>query len=320
MRNFNRFTIGFLLGLIAFASTSARAGAPNDFFSEAIGAGPLDHVTSLVAPIPDVSTGQTGSTQAVLTSPHKTVNYDDITNSFNYGGGIGEPISTGVSSASADRSTGQLHAEAGVTSLINGVSLWGFGCDCTAPGYANAIAAFGDTVTFSGLTPGSNVIHFSVNIEGSLTTIPPYQTVGGKLSGQASLQVLINQPVCFNGGFCPQTTGDVSSATQINWQSQPGSPPMTIDQTFDGSIVIDTASATVPILVILGASGQFGLADDTAVFSFDDLPPGVTFTSASGDFLSRSVPEPSTWILLLAGFGGMGLAGYMRPRKAGAIG
>ena len=207
MRNFNRFTIGFLLGLIAFASTSARAGAPNDFFSEAIGAGPLDHVTSLVAPIPDVSTGQTGSTQAVLTSPHKTVNYDDITNSFNYGGGIGEPISTGVSSASADRSTGQLHAEAGVTSLINGVSLWGFGCDCTAPGYANAIAAFGDTVTFSGLTPGSNVIHFSVNIEGSLTTIPPYQTVGGKLSGQASLQVLINQPVCFNGGILPTDHG-----------------------------------------------------------------------------------------------------------------
>lgn len=90
---------------------------------------------------------------------------------------------------------------------------------------------------------------------------------------------------------------------------------MTIDRTFNGSIVIDTQSATFPILVALGASGQFGLAEDRAVFSFDVLPPGVTFTSASGDFLSASTPEPATWVLLLAGFGAIGFAGR-RPRRA----
>jgi hypothetical protein len=32
------------------------------------------------------------------------------------------------------------------------------------------------------------------------------------------------------------------------------------------------------------------------------------------------VPEPSSWALLLAGFGALGLVGYRRTRKAEALG
>ena len=63
------------------------------------------------------------------------------------------------------------------------------------------------------------------------------------------------------------------------------------------------------------ASARFG---NTAVFNFD-LPSNVTFTSASGVFLSAAspvgaVPEPSTWAMMLLGFGAIGFA-MRRSRK-----
>jgi hypothetical protein len=50
------------------------------------------------------------------------------------------------------------------------------------------------------------------------------------------------------------------------------------------------------------------------------LPPGVTFTSASGQFLTATggVPETSTWAMALLGFAGLGYAGWRARRGASA--
>ncbi len=49
-----------------------------------------------------------------------------------------------------------------------------------------------------------------------------------------------------------------------------------------------------------------------------ELPAGVTYTSASGEFLTRiaAAPEPATWTMLLLGFAGFGFAGRRKAMRA----
>ncbi len=70
-------------------------------------------------------------------------------------------------------------------------------------------------------------------------------------------------------------------------------------------------------LAVSAASNSTASADVTDPITID-LPPGVTFTSASGVFLTRagSVPELSTWAMMLLGFGGLGYAGYRKAKRA----
>jgi PEP-CTERM motif len=49
------------------------------------------------------------------------------------------------------------------------------------------------------------------------------------------------------------------------------------------------------------------------------LPNGASVITASGvfdNFTSPTVPEPSTWAMLLLGFAGLGFAGYRSRRPA----
>lgn len=66
---------------------------------------------------------------------------------------------------------------------------------------------------------------------------------------------------------------------------------------------------------------QSGTSDfsNTASLSLD-LPEGVTFTSASGLFLTAAaVPEPATWSLLIGGFGACGATLRQRRRLSPAF-
>lgn len=52
------------------------------------------------------------------------------------------------------------------------------------------------------------------------------------------------------------------------------------------------------------------------------LPTGVSYTSDSGVFLSSpatAVPEPSTSVMTLLGFAGLGYAGYRRAKGNAAL-
>jgi hypothetical protein len=57
------------------------------------------------------------------------------------------------------------------------------------------------------------------------------------------------------------------------------------------------------------------------IYPLLDLAPGQTYQPLGNSYdigvaLSNSVPEPSTWAMMAAGFAGLGLAGWLRTRRS----
>ena len=210
-------------------------------------------------------------------------------------------VRTGQSSARsyADLSTGAL----GVEAFINDTE-----------GASRAFAQFSDVLTFN-LPTGVNtaIIPLKFLVNGSL----------GRLSGrtgsasyslaispgvQASHAFLASAILYFGGGF-----------------AQTGSPFGHITSFNAGGVTGDFVALRGVNYTISAQLTGSNLADyyHTATFSFPSLPPGVTYTSASGAFLREGkteggVPEPATWAMMLAGFFSLGaMLRARRVREAG---
>jgi hypothetical protein len=302
--------IFFPASLVPLAVLSTNAGAsyvaPTDYFSQAIATAPMNYDTGNgVSAVAGVNTGQIAAPVAQITNSVTTL----------YGGiggiigpntsGQGPIISEGSATALADRTTGQLHVAAGATYIGPGGGSFGFA--------ASGTAQFGDTLVWS--APGASAstlttISFTAHVDGTLS--PP-----GFGSGQptGSFLLEVGSGESFTNGFSPTTS---ANALGRGYQySQAYGQPGTIDVNITGTFSFTGDQATIPILMSLSAGGQYGFADfgDTATFSFNALPDGVSYTSASGNFLSGSVPEPSTWAMLLLGFAGIGFMAYRRKSK-----
>jgi hypothetical protein len=121
------------------------------------------------------------------------------------------------------------------------------------------------------------------------------------------------------------TAGTVESRSFTNGQLAPwGSWTRTLQlMTFDGYFDLLGTDAVLNPTAGINLSCYQGLQCDygsTAKFRFIDLPSNVTFTSASGVFLTGlgspgAVPEPASWALMIAGFG---LTGAAMRRRRGA--
>lgn len=255
-----------------------------------------------VASYPPVDTGQiTGPAQATL--PVNTLYYDNGT--YNFVGGI--LVSEGNASAAADRSTGSLHAAAGATAVPNSGLQAGFP--------AGATAKLGDTLYFQA-APGAitTTVGMTVHIDGSL---------GAKLTGDSGgsgspfanfgIYVGLNQE---QGNFKSVASNVTDQFIDSIYWTETGNYSLDLH----GSFKFDGANAVVPIFMILSVGGQYGYADfgNTAKFTFDPLPAGVSYTSASGDFLS-AVPEPSTWAMMILGFFGVGYMAYRRRNQNASL-
>jgi hypothetical protein len=139
------------------------------------------------------------------------------------------------------------------------------------------------------------------------------------------------------GGFATasnQITGDVVvkiGADTISVEMQGQVQPFVLESTFSGigassfQIASDADSATG---VLSGVNLDWSNSDtahsvDFATF-YLGFQPGtdltqtetLSFTSGVG---GSPAPEPSTWMLLLAGFAGLGFAGVSRSRRTGKV-
>jgi PEP-CTERM motif-containing protein len=290
------------LALVIFA-TSAGLGPEN------AQASPLTSFTkaSATGPFDSVVTGPTAGTIATATSPDTTIYYDP---SIGYNAVGGTVSQVGGASALANLSVGQLRAGAGTTVHVTGFSIFGW----------SAYADLGDTLFFS--NPGASAsqtttVGFSIHITGTLGDIPEGTTTS---SGQPDVQFgLLLGPV---GGLPTGTPSGFSQSAvnlvnPVSLTREWGGPLGTLDQTLTGTFQFQGTAAIIPLLEYLDVSGQYGFADitHTATFSFDALPDGVSYTSASGEFLTGGVPEPSTWAMMMIGFASLGFAGYKQVRR-----
>jgi hypothetical protein len=103
-----------------------------------------------------------------------------------------------------------------------------------------------------------------------------------------------------------------------------GTQVFTISGIYDLTFTVGTPVNFGAVLSIAADSASAGIQTSTADFGhslsvFFDVPVGYTFDTLSGhDYSSNAVgtvPEPSTWAMLLLGFVGIGFMAYRREPK-----
>jgi hypothetical protein len=182
-----------------------------------------------------------------------------------------------------------------------------------ASGAALATSTLSDVLTFHGPLVGDAVITMAATV----TTTPDFTNPksnghefgfteaytgfeGVDTLGQEVAQGVDCTPGA-NTNFC--STLHLGTAVITNVGTS-----YSITETFDLS--------SNPVLGVLFFAGAASVGDGSAIVVDPitiQLPPGVTYTSASGKFLTGSVPEPATWAGLICGLGLTGAA--LRRRR-----
>lgn len=118
-------------------------------------------------------------------------------------------------------------------------------------------------------------------------------------------------------------TNAPGSELDLQWLADPANqqggtnpfvaPGNVFDSTEFDSPVSGSDTQTFSDVVSLGLSGPFSL---TLLGELHGFPNGGT---ASATESVTAVPEASTWTMLIAGFAGLGIAGYRVSRKRNAL-
>ncbi len=268
--------------------------------------------------VPSGPTGCISASHGGTTGPGFNQTFSTSNSGLVYDGGYGPWTTAG--STYANLATGKLGAS-GSTNYYQ---------------TAFTVARFADTLNFNvGGADASTVTNIIVKfqLDGSLSTPAahgatglgtPYATVSNNFGfGNASGNVFFEQ-IAANRRYGQEEERLNQGTSQRGWVSYSWdsiSPGLT---EFTGVYALSGISQTLGIgndlraYVSTGASFNFG---NTSSMSFV-LPSNVTFTSASGTFLKGlggpgAVPEPSTWAMMIVGFGLMG--GAMRRRPANGL-
>jgi hypothetical protein len=174
---------------------------------------------------------------------------------------------------------------------------------------AGGQAQIGDTLTFGGAISPNSVTTFTMSGTWS------YSTSGSNSSGSAtgSLDIYDDNGLLTGGVACSTPAAGCDSTTNNQTEVTVVGNSFFINSTVN----VDLHKKILVEFVVGASTFLTGSADITDPITID-LPPGVTFTSASAVFLTHagSVPETSTWAMMLAGFAGLGYAGYRRATRA----
>ena len=171
---------------------------------------------------------------------------------------------------------------------------------CHAKTGAQSMAAFWDTVTFRN---GQNLglAQLSVTIDGTLTPGGNAQAWARFYVGDAKADFF--DRVSFYAPAVMLTSGTTVLGDEL-------AIPLG-NRTYFIYAELYTSAVALPSAGSPNTSADFG---NTLHFNWV-LPEGVTTSSASGQFMTSAVPEPTSALLLACGLGGLGL--LQRRRRGG---
>lgn len=293
-----------LAGSMSFyVSSLAIANAGADPYAESL----YNFSSEFLTQGPDGSTLQTGNCASGCTASVSGTNTGNtLLTSSSSSASIAttSPGFSGTAAATANLATGDI----GVYANGQGELFGNQGGQGVADAYQQ------DTLTFHNLPAGTSDIGVSFVVHGSLSASPPagdasVRAVDGFGNGAIDTIVEDNSGTSFvpsldyfdaNGGWASYSISD----TDLN------------DMVFQGEYAVSNADPTLGLSMYLTVTCAFG-ADcdysDTNSIALT-LPPGVTFTSDSGVFLS-AVPEPAGWMTLLPTLGVLGFLARGRDRR-----
>jgi hypothetical protein len=232
-------------------------------------------------------------------------------------------------SASADSGQAAAHASA---NLADGTL---HGAASAIPGAgAFAFAELGDTLYFNNTSGGLIGLDVRFSLDGSIDTAANNYFAGGYAS------LTLAGPGIQLGAFgAPVTTASNTEYLVFNKDGMYAAESTTISgpptdgsyaygTTFDAgfmtgffrtTVYLPTGLSTLGVRTQLSVDCRFDAVCDfgnTAALTFGPLAQGLSYTSASGGFMSAGtdgVPEPGAWAMMIFGFGLTG--GLLRTRR-----
>jgi hypothetical protein len=179
---------------------------------------------------------------------------------------------------------------------------------------AGGEAQIGDTLTFHGVSSSSPTT--TITMTGTMSTSNSGDNSNGFAAGW--LDIYDDNGLLTGGVACstPNSSfgcGSTNNQTEVTVVGNSFFISSTVDIDLHKEILVE--------FVVYASSFLTSSADVTDPITVD-LPPGVTFTSASGVFLTHagSVPETSTWAVMLAGFASLAVLGCRARRRTAASG
>jgi hypothetical protein len=306
MKNISVF-LGLALGAIPLLAPGAQAGSlpfgTGIFIQGTAGSIQTDNVVSYYAPSLPGSVTPYG---LILPNGPAVATFSpglDIPGYTADSGSVSIQHTGGSATAAADMPSGSLHVLAQSTYNPG----WG----------AIASASMADFVTFHVLGASPAVIDVGVSLDGIVSGAG---AGAGGYTGSLAFS--------FGGGFQfygfiannGDTAGGLAGSSGYSppygWNSYTDSVSPT-GFVFNGQLSVTDGQRLFLDMFLSTTTGGGATADflNTAQLSLG-LPGGVTFTSDSGVLLTASVPELSTWVLMLLGFASLGYAGYRRNKAA----
>ncbi len=217
---------------------------------------------------------------------------------------------SGSSEAAADLRAGTVRAKATTSNTFNGVG--------------SASAELYEDLTFSVAGGGSRQVMFVGHLDGTIGSFANSGSLSGlsyNLNFGPSNLLFISQGS--QSGFTV-STGGTSGGPPGGWDSYSLTNVTETGFDFNGLFTVTDGDMRA-LSLRLYLNCQEGVSCDFSHTGSVDLrlPAGVSFTSGSGVFLVPpvigGVPEPSSWALMLAGFGMVGWAARRRTRAGGRV-